>query len=135
MLVLVEVPALLLISWASPMLSTWVSAVLGIVGAYLSQTQRSIAARRSEKAAKLGIESVRVSCEAADERRAIWQQRLGTLSPFIGVAAAYGTTGINRAVIVGCLCTIARNLWVGGYGAWRASYLATQSEMENDHER
>lgn len=130
MLVLVEVPALLLISWASPLLSTWISAVLGIVGAYLSQTQRSIAARRTEKATKLGIKSVHVSCEAADEQRAIWQQRLGTLSPFIGVAAAYGTSGVNRAVIVGFLCTIARNLWVGAYGPWRTAYLAAQSEME-----
>jgi hypothetical protein len=117
LLAFIEVPALLLITWASPSMATWVSGVLGLGGAVLSQTQRSIASRRAEKAAALGIESVTVSCEAADERRAIWQQRLTTLSPFVGAAAAWGTSGLNRAVIVGFFCAVARNLWVDGYVA------------------
>jgi hypothetical protein len=126
LLTAVEIPALGLITWASPSLATWVSGLLGLVGAVLSQTARSVASRRAEKAAVLGIESVTVSCEAADERRAIWQQRLTTLSPFVGAAAAWGTSGINRAVIVGFFCAVARNLWVDAYGAWRSFYVANK---------
>ncbi len=129
LLVLVEVPALLLITWVSPSMATWVSGLLGLAGAVLSQTARSIASRRAEKAAALGIESVKVSCEAADESRAVWQQRLTTLSPFVGVAAAWGTSGINRAAIVGFFCAIARNVWVDGYGAWRSFYVANKGEQ------
>lgn len=129
MLVGIELPALLLITWASPSMATWVSGLLGLVMAILAQTQRSVAARRAEKAAALGVEAIMVSCEAADERRAIWQQRLTTLSPFVGAASAWGTSGINRAVIVGLLCAVARNLWVDGYGAWRTFYITNKVQV------
>lgn len=129
LLATVELPALLLITWASPSMATWVSGLLGLAGAILAQTARSVAARRAERAAALGVEAITVSCEAADERRVIWQQRLTTLSPFVGAAAAWNTSGISRAVIVGFLCAVARNLWVDVYGAWRAFYVANKVQV------
>jgi len=109
---------------ASPTMPTSASGLLGLAGAMLAQTARSVAARRRERAEQLGLPPLRVACEEADELRAKLQQYLAAASPIVGVLAAWGSAGITRAVVVGAICAAIRQAYIEGYGQWRCWYRA-----------
>ncbi len=118
-----EVGLLLATVAARPTLLALATGVLAIAVAMVAQTQRSIAARRRERAEALGLlGAMQVSCEEADVRRATAQHVLSGLAPVTAIVTAAHGAGVTAAVLVGAAATAIR--WGCGlaYDRWRRWY-------------
>lgn len=125
----VELLCLIAGAWAAPtrdsMLLLLMSMPLSLWTAELARAERSGAARKSERAAALGIPSVTLTCEADMVRVAKNKQLLNATAPIVALSAAVagaGFAGITRAIVVGFVVSVVRWAMVEAYGAWRVWY-------------